>query len=99
MVNLEVLNPVAKLSTQEVTLASRLGHLSGKTIGLFWNAKPSGDIINQFTAQLLTNQFKDIRFKEYLGSVHVVGVVRHASTEELDTMAKECDAVVGALGD
>ena len=99
MVNLEVLNPVANIAKQDVSLAPRVGDLSGKTIGLFWNAKPSGDIINQFTAQLLADKFKSIRFKEYLGSVHVVGVVRHASTEELDTMAKECDAVVGALGD
>ena len=99
MVNLEVLNPVAKLSTQEVTLAPRLGDLSGKTIGLLWNAKPSGDVINQFTAELLADKFKDVCFKNYIGSVNVVGVVRHASTEELDTMAKECDAVVGALGD
>ncbi len=99
MVNLEVLNPVANVSKQEVSLAPRLGELSGKTIGLYWNAKPTGDIINQFTTELLTEKFKDIRLREYLVSVHVVGVVHHASVEELDVMAKECDAVVGTLGD
>ena len=99
MVNLEVLNPVAEIPKQDVTLAPRLSDLSGKTIGLLWNAKPSGDVINQHTARLLSTKFDDVRFREYIGSVNVVGVVRHATTEDVDMIAKECDAVVGSLGD
>lgn len=98
MVNLEVLNPVADISIQqEVSLAPRLGDLSGKTIGLYWNAKPSGDVINQATAELLRKKFKDIRFKDYFGSMG--SIMRQASAEDVDMMAKECDAVVGSLAD
>ncbi len=98
MVKLEVLNPVAEiLKQQEVSLAPRLGDLSGKTIGLYWNAKPSGDVINQATAELLTERFKGVRFKEYLGSMGAI--MRQASAEDVDRMANECDAVVGSLAD
>jgi len=96
MVKLEVLNPVAKLSTQEVTLAARLSDLSGKTIGLWWNNKASGNLVNKFTAEVLSKKFKDIRFREYLGTIGMED--RHASDEQLETVAKECDAVIGALG-
>jgi len=99
IVKLEVLNPVAEIPKQDATLAPRLGDLSGKTIGLLWNAKPSGDIINQFTAELLADKFKDVCFKNYIGSVNVVGVVRHATAEDVDMIAKECDAVIGSLAD
>ena len=95
MVKLEVLNPVAKLSTQEVTLAARLGDLSGKTIGLWWNNKASGNTVNQFTAEFLAEKFKGIHFKEYFGTIGMED--RHASDEQLETIPKECDAVIGAL--
>jgi len=39
MAELVVLNPVADTKTEKFELASRLTDLSGKTIGLFWNAK------------------------------------------------------------
>ena len=98
MVKLEVLNPVADIKKQqEVSLAPRIADLSGKTIGLYWNAKPSGDVINQATAEMLRKKFKDIRFKDYFGSMG--GVMRQASTEDTDMMAKECDAVIGSLAD
>ena len=96
MEKLEVLNPVAKLSTQEVTLAARLDDLSGKTIGLWWNNKASGNLVNKFTAEVLAKKFKNIRFKEYLGTIGMED--RHASDDQLETVAKECDAVIGALG-
>ncbi|GAG61421.1 unnamed protein product, partial [marine sediment metagenome] len=45
MVEMGVLNPVADTKTEKFELASRLTDLSGKTIGLFWNAKSGGDIL------------------------------------------------------
>lgn len=97
MVSLEVLNPVAKLSTQEVTFASRLGDLSGKTIGLLWNNKPGGDTVNQFTAELLAERFSGTRFRNYYGSMGID--VRHVTAEDVNKMAKECDAIVGSVAD
>ena len=97
MIKLEILNPVADISKEDVSLAPRSGVLSGKTIGLFWNGKPSGDITNRFTAELLAKRFKDIRFKNYMGSLG--SVVRQMSAEDADTISKDCNAVVGAVGD
>ena len=97
MVNLEVLNPQAELSRQDVSIAPRLSELSGKTIGLYWDNKPSGNIVNNFTAELLANKFKNISFKEYVGSVGMAS--KNATADELDMMAKECDAIIGAIGD
>jgi len=96
MVKLEVLNPVAELSAEEVSLAPRLKELSGKTIGLWWNNKSSGNLVNKFTAEELSKKFKDIHFKEYLGTIGMED--RHASDEQLAAVAKECDAIIGALG-
>jgi hypothetical protein len=98
MVNLKVLNPVAEIvRKEEISLAPRLSDLSGKTIGFYWNAKPSGDTINKATADLLGKKFKGMRFKNYFGSMG--GVMRQASAEDVALMAKECDAVVGSLAD
>jgi len=98
MVKLEVMNPVASIkSAAEATFATRSGDLSGKTIGLFWDNKPAGDTINEFTAEFLAQKFKNIRFKNYYGSMGLE--IRHATEEDLGKMAKECDAVVGSLGD
>ena len=95
MVKLEVINPVAEISTKEVNLAPRLSDLTGKTIGLWWNNKASGNLVNKFTAELLAEKFKGIRFKEYFGTIGMED--RHASDAQLDTIAKECNAIIGAL--
>ena len=97
MVNLEVLNPVAEKPKRKFDLAPRLSDLSGKTIGLYWDVKPGGDIINERTAQLLSQKFKGIRSKEYTPAK--ISITAEASVEELDTMAKECDAVIGTIAD
>ena len=97
MVNLEVLNPVADKPKRKFELAPRLSGLSGKTIGLFWNAKPGGNIIHERTAQLLSQKIEGIRLKTY----NAVGSMGHAcaSTEDLEKMSKECDAVIGTSAD
>ena len=104
MVNLEVLNPVAPIVKKGKArrLAARLSDLGGKTIGLFWNGKASGDILNGVAGELLASRFPGIRLREYIGSTGMgikPSYIRRATGEILDTMAKECDAVIGALGD
>ena len=100
MVNLEVLNPAAEikgLRKSKNKLAARFSDLSSKTVGLFWDGKPGGDDLNGFTVQLLADKFKDIRFKQYTGALGTL--VRRASAEQLDSMQKECDAIIGAVAD
>jgi len=62
MVNLEVLNPVAEKPERKFELAPRPSNLSGKTIGLYWNAKPGGNIIRERTAQLLSQKVRGDSF-------------------------------------
>ena len=98
MADLKVLNPVAEIAkSQDVKFAPRLADLGGKVIGLYWNNKPSGNLVNQFTAELLAQQFKDVHFKEFSGSVGAI--IRQASAEDISAMTKECVAVIGSLGD
>lgn len=97
MVNLEVLNPVADRPKRKFELAPRINDLMGKTIGLYWNAKPGGDIILERTAQLLSQKFRGTCLKKYT-PVGSMGTAM-ATTKDLDTMAKECDAIIGTSAD
>jgi hypothetical protein len=97
MVTLEVLNPVAARPKRKFELAPRVSDLTTKTIGLYWNAKPGGNTINERTAELLSQKFKGIHLREYI-PVGSSGTAM-ATAAALDTMAKECDAVIGTTAD
>ena len=97
MIELSVLNPVAEAKREKVELAPRLTDLSGKTIGLLWNAKSGGDVLLEQNAELLKQRYSGIKFKNYLGAVG--HIMRHATAEQADTISKECDAVIGSTAD
>ena len=97
MVNLEVLNPVADKPKRKFDLAPRLNDLRGKTIGLYWNAKPGGNILLERTGQSLKQKIEGIRLKRY-NAVGSSGTA-YASLEDLEKMARECDGVVGTSAD
>jgi hypothetical protein len=92
LVEWEVLNPDAEYETIVHTQAPRLGDLNNKRIGLFWNAKPSGDRLLSEIAQLLQQRFSGIeliKFDLYVG----------VGAENIKLMAQKCDGVVAAIGD
>ncbi len=97
MVELKILNPQATTAITPVSFASRLSDLSGRTIGLFWNMKAGGDVALEQTARLLADRFPKSEFRYYAGSVGAI--MRHATPEDIERMARECDAVVGTTGD
>ena len=98
MINLDVLNPMAQIAKpQDAKLADRLDTLDGKTIALYWDNKPGGDVVNNFTAEILTEKYQGLEFKNYYGSIGIE--VRHSTPAELDKIAQEVDAVIGAIGD
>ncbi len=97
MVELKILNPQATTAITPVSLASRLSDLSGRTIGLYWNMKAGGDVALEQTARLLGERFPRTEFRYYTGSVGAI--MRHATSEDTERMASECDAVVGTTGD
>ena len=102
MVKLEVVNPqavtqVAPVPLASVPLAPRLSGISGKRIGLYWIMKAGGDLALEHTARLLDERFPKTEFKHYTGSV--CASMRHATAEDAELVAEECDAVVGTTAD
>ncbi len=97
MVELKILNPQATTAITPVSLASRISDLSGRTIGLYWNMKAGGDVALEHTARLLGERFPRAEFRYYAGSVGAI--MRHATAEDTERMARECDVVVGTTGD
>ena len=97
MVKLEVVNPQAITQVVSVPLAPRLSEITGKRIGLYWNMKAGGDVALEHTARLLDQRFPKTEFKHFVGSVGAS--MRHATAEDAELVAKECDAVVGTTAD
>ncbi len=88
----EVLNPVAEYETPILALSPRLTDLNEKTIGLFWNGKPNGDLLLEAIARLLERRFKHIKTIRFNLSISV-------GPEKRRQMAEQCDAVIAAIGD
>ncbi len=97
MVKLQIVNPQASTVIEAISPANRLSNLTGKTVGLYWNIKAGGDVALERTAELLAQRFPEVEFKQYIGSVGAT--MRHATAEDADRMARECDAVVGTTAD
>ena len=102
MTTLTIVNPVAiakqETSASEVyAIPARLSSLADKTIGLFWNGKNGGQTALRRTRENLERAYPGIKFIDYLGSMG--GVMRRASEEQLDQIARECDAVIGTTAD
>ncbi|SFC29644.1 UGSC family (seleno)protein [Tropicimonas isoalkanivorans] len=100
--SLSIVNPIArqKVETAEMVrhpAAPRLDTLEGKIIGFFWNGKQQGNQALERTKANLKKLYPDVQFRDYLGAMG--GVLRRASDEQLDAMARECDAVVGTSAD
>ena len=98
----EIVNPIATPRQEEegfdrLPPAPRLTDLRGATIGLFWNGKALGDVALERVTTDLAARFADLTFRNYIG---VNGqALRRSTPEQLDRIAAECDAVVGATAD
>ncbi|SEO49235.1 UGSC family (seleno)protein [Trujillonella endophytica] len=98
----EIVNPIATPRQEEEGFdrfppAPRLADLRGATIGFFWNGKALGDVALERVRTNLVARFPDLKFRDYIG---VNGQqLRRSTPEQLDQMAAECDAIVGATAD
>jgi hypothetical protein len=88
----EVWNPLAEYETAVLVQSPRLTDLNGKTVGLFWNGKPNGDIFLEAIGKLLEDRFKDIKLIRFWLYISV-------GPENQKRMAEQCDAVIAAQGD
>ena len=90
-------HPQATAIIESVKPAPRLADLTGKKIGLWWNMKGGGDAALDRTAEILSSEFPGTEFRHYTGSVGAM--LRHATAEDAERIAQECDAVVGTSSD
>jgi hypothetical protein len=101
-VSLEIVNPIARASRESAKVeafapAPRLDRLDGKTIGLFWNGKAHGGVALERIKHNLARRYGDVKFRDYYGAFG--SQLRHASAEQIEAMARECDAVIGTTAD
>lgn len=99
---LEIVNPVAEAQHlvegfERFPPASRFKCLEDQTIGFFWNGKALGDLALERVKSNLLARFPKLKFRSYIG---VNGQqLRRATPSQLDEIARDCDAVVGATAD
>jgi DNA-binding transcriptional regulator LsrR (DeoR family) len=93
---LRILDPtVAADDATDTTVAKRVPGLDGKVLGLLHNGKVNGDRLLDLVREQLTRRYG-------LRDVIVVrkpSASRVAEDAVLDRLARECDAVVTAIGD
>ena len=86
---------VAAYDATNVVVAKRVGDLDGKVLGLLHNGKVNGDrLLDLVRAQLAARYgLRDVVV------VRKPSASRVADEAVLDRLARECDAVVTAIGD
>jgi hypothetical protein len=86
---------VAADEATDVAVAKRVGGLDGKVLGLLHNGKVNGDRLLDLVREQLAVRYQ-------LRDIVVVSkpsASRVADPAVLDRLARECDAVVTAIGD
>ena len=93
---LKILDPTVRPdAVGDVTVAKRIADLDGKVLGLLHNGKVNGDHLLELVRAQLTARYG-------LRDVVVVrkpSASRVAEAAVLDRLARDCDAVVTAIGD
>jgi hypothetical protein len=93
---LTVVNPTVntygKADGDTDDISPRLDSLSGKTIGLLWNAKPFGDVALQTVREQLELTYDDVEFRFYSGN-------QPHPQKLLDQAFSECDAFIACTAD
>jgi hypothetical protein len=94
--SLKILDPtVSADDALEVAAAKRVPDLAGKVLGLLHNGKVNGDVLLDLVRERLVARYgvRDVVV------VRKPNASRVAEPAVLDRLARECDAVVTAVGD
>ena len=97
MVKPRILNPQASTAVTLAGLGSRACGRSGKTVGPYWNMRAGGDVALERTPRILGRRLPGAEFGYYVGSVGAN--MRHATPEDTEPVARECQAAAGTTGD
>lgn len=97
MSSLQIYNPAAQaLPRNKSVNATRVPSLDGKTIGLYDNCKPGGDVAQRRLTEKLTAKFPGIEIRRYTGNIGGRSTLNAAGAKAI---VEACDAVVGIRGD
>lgn len=93
-------DPVADSeSTERQPIASRVGDLTGKHVGLFNNGKPAAEPLLAVVEELLREEYPDVTVERYAVD-HLNRIKNEGELESIETWAaEEIDACIGAIGD
>jgi len=93
---MKILDPtVSAEPATDVTVAKRVSDLDGKVLGLLHNGKVNGDRLLDLVREQLAARY---RLRDFV-VVSKPSASRVADAAVLDRLARECDAVVTAIGD
>jgi hypothetical protein len=99
----ELVNPAGAFKIIPMEIASRITTLEGKTVVLYWNAKPNGNLFLDRVAELLTQQVKGIKIiKLYEVDPSTAGISGGAAVSQdkaTKIAAYKPDLVVGSTAD
>jgi hypothetical protein len=90
-----VLSPAGKPRVQNITIASPLKELEGKTIGFLWNNKPNGDLLLAGIKEVLLERARLSAVKWYQKQT----LAASAGVRIIGDLINSCDLVINAIGD
>jgi hypothetical protein len=90
-----MLDPTVAPEPDEVSVAKRIDSLDDRVLGLLANGKVNADRLLELVRDSLGARY---RLREVIVRTKP-SASRVATTEVLDELARECDAVVTAIGD
>jgi hypothetical protein len=94
--SIRILDPtVGAEESAGVAIAKRVADLDGKVLGLLHNGKVNGDHLLELVREQLGARY---RLREVV-VIRKPSASRVADEGDLDRLARECDAVVTAIGD
>ena len=94
-----LMSPVADVQVEQFKIANRVPDLNGKTIGLFWNGKPNGDVFLNEVADQLKARLSALKIVKMWEVKPETRTIYGNSRENLKFMAQNADFIIGSSAD
>jgi len=94
-----LLSPVADVQVEQFKIANRVPALSGKTVGLFWNGKPNGDVFLEEVASRLKATYEDLKVVKFWEVKPETRTAFGNTDEDLKFMSQNADLIIGSSAD
>jgi hypothetical protein len=94
-----LLSPVADVQVEQFKIANRIPFLNGKTIGLFWNGKPNGDVFLEEIANQLQRKFGDLKMIKFWEIRPETRTAFGNSDDNLKFMSQNADLIIASSAD